>query len=108
MKDSKTYYGMTYFDENDLKEAENNHKIELEYYKTKKDTEDNFKYGIEVRKKEYINENVNEEINKIEGISNSSDKIIKIINTLKQYKVTPIGLNDVLDDLLKSNKMKDE
>ena len=41
--------------------------------------------------------------NNIENISNSSDKVIEIINTLKKYKVTPIGLNDVLEDLLKAN-----
>ena len=30
-------------------------------------------------------------------------KVIEIIDTLKKYKVTPIGLNDVLEDLLKAN-----
>lgn len=103
MNNSKTCYGMTYFDENDLKETTINHRVELEYYKTKKDTKDDFKYGIEIRKKEYINDNVTIESNNIENISNSSDKVIEIINTLKKYKVTPVGLNDVLEDLLKAN-----
>ena len=40
------------------------------------------------------------ETNKIENITNSSDKVIEIINTLKKYKVTPVGLNDVLQDLI--------
>ncbi len=103
MNNSKTCYGMTYFDENDLKETQINHRVELEYYKTKKSTEDDFKYGIEIRKKEYINDDITVESNNIENISNSSDKVIEIINTLKKYKVTPIGLNDVLEDLLKAN-----
>ena len=94
---------MTYFDENDLKEAKINHKVELEYYKTSKVAEDDCKYGIEIRKKEYINNIITVESNKIENISESSNKVIEIINTLKRYKVTPIGLNDVLEDLLKEN-----
>ncbi len=103
MNNSKTCYGMTYFDENDLKETRINHRVELEYYKTEQIVKDNFKYGIEIRKKEYIKNSYTEEKNSIENISNSSDKVIEIINTLKKYKVTPVGLNDVLEDLLKIN-----
>lgn len=103
MNNSKTCYGMTYFDENDLKETKINHRVELEYYRTEENTKDNLKYGIEIRKKEYINDSITEERNNIENISSSSDKVIEIINTLKKYKVTPIGLNDVLEDLLKAN-----
>lgn len=101
MGNSKTCYGMTYFDEKDLKETKINHRIELEYYRTKENTKDDFKYGIEIRKKEYINDSITEESNNIKNITNSSDKVIEIINTLKQHKVTPVGLNDVLEDLLK-------
>lgn len=103
MINSKTYYGKAYFDENDLKKAQINHRVELEYYKTHKCKEDDFKYGIEICKKEYIDNNVTIETNKVENITNSSDKVIEIINTLKKYKVTPIGLNDVLEDLMKAN-----
>ena len=104
MKDSKTCYGITYFDENDLKETNINHRVELEYYKTKKNIKDDIKYVIEIRKKEYLDNTINEENNNIDNISNNSDKVIEIINTLKKYKVTPVGLEDVLEDLLKSNK----
>ena len=103
MIDFKNCYGMTYFDENDLKETQINHRVELEYYKTNKYEENDFKYGIEICKKEYINDNITVESNKIENITNSSDKVIEIINTLKKYKVTPVGLNDVLEDLMKAN-----
>jgi len=101
--DFKTCYGMTYFDENDLKETQINHRVELEYYKTNKYEENDFKYGIEICKKEYIDDNISVETNKIENITNSSDKVIEIINTLKKFKVTPVGLNDVLEDLMKAN-----
>ena len=103
MIDFKTCYGMTYFDENDLKETQINHRVELEYYKTNKYEENDFKYGIEICKKEYIDNNISVETNKIENLTNSSDKVIEIINTLKEFKVTPVGLNDVLEDLIKAN-----
>ena len=86
MNNSKTCYGMTYFDENDLKETKINHRVELEYYRTEENTKDNLKYGIEIRKKEYINDSITEERNNIENISSSSDKVIEIINTLKNIK----------------------
>ena len=105
MNNSKTYYGMTYFDENDLKETKTNHRVELEYYTTKRNTQEKIEYGIEILKKEYINDIITEESNNIESISNNSDKVIEIINTLKKYKVTPIGLDDVLEDLLKTNQV---
>ena len=103
MEHHKTCYGMAYFDENDLKETKINHRIKLEYYKTDRVSEDECEYGIEIQKKEYINDNIIIESNNMDNISNSSDKVIEIINTLKKYKVTPIGLNDVLEDLLKAN-----
>ncbi len=103
MEYHKTCYGMAYFDENDLKETKINHRIKLEYYKTDRVSEDECEYGIEIQKKEYINDNIIIESNNMDNISNSSDKVIEIINTLKKYKVTPIGLNDVLEDLLKAN-----
>ncbi len=108
MKDSRTYYGATFLEEEDLKESNINHKIELEYYTTKNHTnketkEEETAYGIEIIKKEYKNNKIDTESNSKEYISNSSEKIIEIIDTLKKYKVTPIGLNDVLEDLLKAN-----
>jgi len=103
LENSKTCYGKAYFDENDLKETKINHRVELEYYKTNICAEDDFKYGIEIRKKEYINDKITIETNNIENITNSSDRVIEIINTLKKYKVTPIGLDDVLEDLMKAN-----
>lgn len=103
MKNSKTYYGMTYFDENDLKESTINHRVELEYYAIEKNTKEETKYGIEIQKKEYVNNNIILESNNIDNISNNSKKVVEIISTLKEYKVTPVGLNDVLEDLLKAN-----
>lgn len=97
----KTCHGTTYLDENDLEEAGTNHEIKLAYYETKEKINNNLIYGIEIQKKEYIKDDVICESNKVKHISSNSDKVINIIKTLKHYKVTPIGLNDVLEDLLK-------
>ena len=108
MYDSKTYYGGTFLEKEDLKETVINHRIELEYYTTKnyinKDSKEEFNgYGIEIVKKEYKDDKINIESNDRKFISDNSDKVIKIIETLKKHKVTPIGLNDVLEDLLRTS-----
>lgn len=105
---SRAYYGATFLGEEELKETNINHRIELEYYTTKnhinKNTEDEITtYGIEIIKKEYENDKINMESSNREYISSNVDKVIEIIETLKKHKVTPIGLNDVLEDLLRAN-----
>ena len=42
----------------------------------------------------------------IKNISSNENKIRRIIELLKTYKVTPIGLNDVLTDLLKTREFQ--
>ena len=47
-------------------------------------------YGIEIVKREYTNNGIDTESSSRNYISNNSQKVIEIINTLKQHKVTPI------------------
>ena len=109
MEDLKTYYGGTFLGWEDLQESNICHKVELEYYETKNDinsvlNEDCTKYGIEVLKKEYDKDNIYIESNNIKNVCDSSKKVIEIIEILKKNKVTPTGLQDVLDDLLMQRK----
>lgn len=108
MEYSKNYHGKALLNEKDLEESKISNKIELEYYTTNnykvnsvKETEE--KYSIEVVKKEYDTAGIVTESNCIENIKISSEKVVQIIETLRKHKVTPIGLNDVLEDLLKTN-----
>ena len=103
MQHSRTYYGETFLEKGDLAETNIKNKIQLEYYTTKQTNEEKDVYGIEVIKKEYKTNGIDTEISTRNYISNSSKKVIEIINALKEHKVTPIGLNDVLEDLLKAN-----
>ena len=109
MKNSKIYYGATFLNEKDLVETNITNNIELEYYGTKNYRTSTLKnerpsYGIEIVKKEYISDDVKIEKQKIENITGSAKKVINIIETLKLYKVTPIGLQDVVHDLLKQKR----
>lgn len=106
MYNSKTYYGGTFLEKEDFEEESINRKIELEYYgiANKRNAyleEESSLYGIEVVKKEYKEGEINIEANCIENISKNGDKIIEIINTLKRHKVTPVCLDEVLEDLLR-------
>ena len=103
MQHSRTYHGETFLEEEDLAETNIKNKVQLEYYTTKQTNQKKDVYGIEIIKKEFKTNGIDTEMSSINNISNSSQKVIEIINTLKEYKVTPIGLNDVLEDLLKAN-----
>ena len=96
----KTFFdGM--FIENDKLENEGiEYPIKLEYFKTLKDKENvGNKYGIQVVKIEYLDEDISIESKEIENITNREEKINDILNLLKRNEVTPVGVSDVLEDL---------
>lgn len=106
MKNSTIYYGATFLEEKDLVESNITNNIELKYYKIENYErkilkKEKLSYGIEIVKKEYTDENIKVEKNRVENITDNAVKVINIIETLKKYKVTPIGLQDVVSDLLK-------
>ena len=105
MENSRTYYGGTFLDYKDLAESRVRNKVELEYYTTRacsKLNEDGETYGIEIVKKEYDKDCIKVESGRHEKICNNLDKITEIIEVLKRCKVTPIGLNDVIDEMYKT------
>lgn len=102
---SKVYCGNTFLDMGDLKENNLKNRIELEYYRTKKRKnyflrEDTETYGIEIVKKEYQGKKVNIEKEKVDKISNKKTTIDSILKKLKEFKVTPITLKDVVHDIM--------
>lgn len=101
---SKVYCGNTFLDGGDLKENNLKNRIELEYYRTKKRKnyflrENSETYGIEIVKKEYQGKKVNIEKEKVDKISNKQTTIDLILNKLKEFKVTPITLKDIVHDI---------
>jgi len=100
LKGSRIYYGGTSFERKELADTEINHRIELEYYKVKNEYNKQAVYGIEVVKREYKIEGVNMEVNNVIGVSDSINRVEEIIDKLKKHKVTPVCLNDVVEDIL--------
>ena len=102
---SKVYCGNTFLDMGDLKENNLKNRIELEYYRTKRRKnffvrEDTQIYGIEIVKKEYQGKKVNIEKEKVDKICNKKTTIDSILKKLKEFKVTPITLKDVVHDIM--------
>ena len=103
---SKVYCGSAFLDMQDLKENNLKNRIELEYYRTKRRRnffvrEDTQIYGIEIVKKEYQGKKINIEKDKVDEISNKKTTIDSILKKLKEFKVTPITLKDVVHDIMK-------
>lgn len=111
MSNLGVYYGATLLDETDLVESNNKDRIILEYYKIKKHKINKAKlktfYGITIVKKEYKQDKIAFERNSIKQVSTNENNIKNIIEKLKTYKVTPIALNDVLADLLKTPEFQE-
>lgn len=105
-----TYCGATILNENILIETNMRNKIKLEYYATERPIcvkeEKAIAYGISIIKKEYCKNSIKCERNSVEKISTNKRKIKDIIKILKDYAVTPIALEDVLEDLLKQESCK--
>ncbi len=100
----KKFYAGVVLNKEDLKDS-NSNRIELEYYKisrkNKTDVNKNVKvYGIEIIKKEYLGKRKLKEKQNIHNLTNDETIIDKILNILKVNKVTPIGLNDVIEEVL--------
>ena len=95
----KTFFDGIFIDSNNA-QNENEYSIKLEYYKTIK-TEENgeAKYGIQIVETEFIDGKVNVESKIINGISNSSDEVEKMIEILRNNEVTPIGIEDAINEI---------
>lgn len=100
-----TYHGATLLNENNHTDTIMKNRIKLEYYTTKKsinvESKEEITYGISIIKKEYCKNKVKLETNSVEKISTNKGKVKNIVKMLKDYKVTPIALEDVLEDIMK-------
>ena len=96
----KTFHGCAFIDRNELEKEGIHHPIKVEYYKICKKNEYLEKYGIEVIKTEYFDQNIEIETACIENITDSENKADGILELLKRNQVTPIIAKDVIDDLI--------
>lgn len=91
-----TFFSSTFIKQEELEEAKIYHPIKLEYYKIANEGE---KFGINIVKKEYRKEGTKVDNQKREYLSNDETEVEEILKTLERNEVTPMGLEDVINDL---------
>jgi len=104
----KYFFGCTFMNKEELANIGVEYPIKLEYYKTQTNEEEvnnqkDIKYGIEVIKISYIDESVKIEKRIIPEILRDEIRINKILDKLKENKVTPVSAEYIIEDLLKES-----
>ena len=96
----RSFFGGIFIDRDKLKKNGIEYPIKLEYYKTITETKENIEqYGIQIIKTEYIGEKIETEEKEIKRITEDERKVEDILKMFKENEVTPIGCEDILDDL---------
>lgn len=102
MHNLRTFFGKTTINNEDAEQA-NFDRMYLEYYKNVNEREikkDEKPYGVTIRKKTQIGKILEIEEKEVKNILNRENDVDNILKLLVEYKVTPIGLDDVLQDLV--------
>ena len=100
MHNLRTFFGKTTINNEDAEQA-NFDRMYLEYYKNVNEREikkDEKPYGVTIIKKTQIGKILEEK--EVKNILNRENDVDNILKLLVEYKVTPIGLDDVLQDLV--------
>lgn len=101
----KIFFGSTFIKKEILKEAGIYYPIKLEYYKIINEDEmikrEKPRFGIGIVKTEYIEKDIKVENKIIKYLSNDEKRIEEILKIFKENEVTPIGVNDIINDLSK-------
>lgn len=101
----KVFFYSTFMKQEALNEVGISHPIKLEYYKIINEDEvikqEKPKFGIKVVKTEYIESNTKIEDKDIQYVTNDEKRIEEFLNLLKENEVTPIAVEDVLNDFSK-------
>lgn len=104
----KTFFGENFIEREKLEEAGIDYPIKLEYYKETNEDEINYngktKYGIYIVKTQYMLDNLKIETKSIKNVTNDESEENKILNIFKENRVTPINSEEVIRDLLNSDK----
>lgn len=96
----KSFYGENFIESEELEKLGIKYPMKIEYYKIKEETKNKFIYGVEIIKKEYTEGKINIEKRNLCNIIQEEKNADHILEILKRNIVTPIGLKDVITDLL--------
>lgn len=98
----KRFFGSIFIEKEKLEEAGIENPIKLEYYKIINEdeliNENKNKYGIEIIKTQYFENDIKTENKAIEYLSNNEEKVDEILGILKENEVTPVCLQDIICD----------
>lgn len=97
----KSFYGGSYIGKEEL--AKNNiyYPIRLEYYKTEELENGKTFYGVEIVKTDYKNEQIGVETKAMKKLTSEEKTIIKILDSLRMGTVTPIVMEEIVEDIIK-------
>ena len=77
------------------------HPIKMEYYETIGVEEDKTVYGIEIVKREMMGHTITIEGKVLKKVSEDRQKNIQILDILMKNDVTPLALEEIVEDLVK-------
>ena len=99
----KKFFGGMFIEKEILNKEGIYHPIKLEYYtiEERSDLKDErFRFGLEVVKTEYYPNDVKIERKEIRKLASDDITIKEILTILKENRVTPVGMQDVLKEIL--------
>ena len=96
----KTFFDGVYVPYKTLEEAGIHYPIKLEYFKTSVEENVEQQFGIEIVKTEFNESSIKIESKEAKNVTNDELEQNRILTLLKNNEVTPVGLNDVLQELL--------
>ncbi len=100
----KIFYGGKFIEKSRLEEEGIFYPIKLEYYKrldNEEKQDEQINYGISIVKTEYIPNNTKIESKDIRNLTQDEEKIEQILSLCKKFEVTPIGIEDIIEDMSK-------
>lgn len=95
----KTFYGELFISKTKLKEEKIYNPIKLEYYKIKDEQTSKEEYGIEVVKKQYMEDEILVEKETLEKITENEDIANNVLELFKRNEVTPVSASEIIKDL---------
>ena len=99
-REVKTFFDCIFIDNDKLSNGGIEYPVKLEYFKIITPEENvEAKYGIEIVKTEYKNGNVNVENKKVKNVTDNGEEANRILTILRDNEVTPIGMQDILEDM---------
>ena len=96
----KTFFDGVFIDKQKLEEEGIKYPIRLEYFRTSMQENVKEKFGIQVVKTEYLDTKVNVETKEVNNLTDNIYEANRILTLLKNNEVTPIGVEDVLQEIL--------